>query len=87
MRFSVGPIIVGGGSIVVDADACCAPQIDANDDEQCGLDANMELLVLGNGDRRACCNCDFDDKRTLFLCMFEMKNRQREKEKKYVKFN
>lgn len=34
--------------------------------EQFGLDTKTEL-VLGNGERRACCNCDFDDKRTLFL--------------------
>lgn len=35
--------------------------------EQFGLDTKMELLVLGNGERRACCSCDFDDNRTLFL--------------------
>lgn len=40
----------------------CPPvPIATNDDDK------MELLVLGNGDRRACCNWDFDDKRTLFL--------------------
>lgn len=45
-----------------DVEVDCPPlPIATNDDDK------MELLVLGNGDRRACCNCDFDDKRTLFL--------------------
>lgn len=71
MRFSVGPIIVSGGGKAVNGAVVEVP-IEINDDadEQCGLDANIELLVLGRGERRACCNCDFEgkfDNRTLFL--------------------
>lgn len=65
IRFSFGP----NGAVV-----CCINCVvrfaGTNDDEQCGLDDKIDALVLGNGDRRACCSCDFDGKlhrRTLFL--------------------
>lgn len=70
MRLSFGPINSGGGK--ADNGTVVEVPIETNDDvdEQCGLDTNIELLVLGRGERRACCNCDFDgkfDNRTLFL--------------------
>lgn len=54
MRFSVGPIIVGRVTNDVDVEGDCALLVDTN--EQFGLDTKMELLVLGNGERRACCS-------------------------------
>lgn len=55
IRFSVGPIIVGNAANDVDVDGDCALLlVDTN--EQFELDTKMELLVLGNGERRACCS-------------------------------
>lgn len=71
MRFSVGPIISGNVDNDVDGD-CALLLVETN--EQFGLDTKMELLVLGNGDRRACCSWDFDDNRTLFLLKKKKKN-------------
>lgn len=70
MRFSVGPMMAGSIHNAVDVDGDCA-QFCVETNEQFGLDTKMELLVLGNGERRACCNCDFDDNRTLFLLLDE----------------
>lgn len=64
MRFSVGPRFVG--KIGNDADGDCT-LLFVEAYEQFALDTRMELLVLGNGERRACCNWAFEDKRTLFL--------------------
>lgn len=64
MRFSVGPTIVGKVDSDVDGD-CVLLLFETY--EQLGLDNKTELLVLGNGERRACCSCDFEESRTLFL--------------------
>lgn len=64
MRLSVGPIIVG--KIDSDVEGDCVWLL-FETYEQFGLDSRTQLLVLGSGERRACCSCDFEDKRTLFL--------------------
>lgn len=55
IRFSVGPIIAGRIANDVDVDGVCALLL-VETNEQFGLDTKMELLVLGNGERRACCS-------------------------------